>query len=261
MDRATVRYDTTNNIENYRGESKGDNNSTGLASAAVATVDKKNRNRESSTRKNERGDRARNVSGSRKAARAVEEQVEYDGGESRQFEDRCNEFIDKARRPSTMLEVQRMKKYVLEYEIQDNITLWTKDKVKKMLLYLADKGQVSRVKGMLAILSEKFRREKIEDFTKDLDVIRMKKGIQKGKKPAELPPRLPLPVEVIHHYFIHMPKNTTLKTWSRNRVVLLLGFAGMRRPGEWEQVLRSDVRFDAKGWMYINMRELKTLEF
>ncbi|PRP78088.1 hypothetical protein PROFUN_13897 [Planoprotostelium fungivorum] len=112
---------------------------------------------------------------------------------------------------------------------------------------------------MLTTLSERLQRDCMEDITKDLGIRRLCRGIQAARSTTEMEERLSLPVQVVRHYFVNKPHGMAERTWARNRVILVLGFAFMRRPGEGQQVCQKHVRFDQMGWMYIRLRRTKTL--
>ena len=160
-----------------------------------------------------------------------------------------------------MAEVKRQMDRLNQYKREKQVERWTQGDVHGIVLWAIDKGFDASLRRLVAALSEELVRQGVQDWTKDPDMKRAVKGVEKRRIEAapEREGRQPLPFSAVRKYFVLPPPGTRREVWARNRVLLLLAWATMRRPGEWKQVVRRNVWFDERGWLHIKLARTKTM--
>lgn len=137
----------------------------------------------------------------------------------------------------------------------------------KLVLWAEGKRAPSGIRKLLTALSERLQLGNAVDWTKDMSVKKMLKGLEQERRELlgdedESVEREALPLGVVKKFYLEKPENMRMIVWVCNRVLILMGFATMRRPGEWEQVKRKHVRFEQQtGYVYmIRLKKTKTLK-
>ena len=103
-----------------------------------------------------------------------------------------------------MAEVKRQMDRLNQYKREKQVERWTQGDVHGIVLWAIDKGFDASLRRLVAALSEELARQGVQDWTKDPDMKRAVKGVEKRRIEAapEREGRQPLPFSAVRKYFV-----------------------------------------------------------